>query len=105
MALTISEAINPIKVTGTVATKQAVSTYKGRIRKIVWYAATTNAHKLDVGNGEGTSIWKAQMATTNLTENIEVDFGEHGLMVSGLSISDMDSGEVYIYTADSLGNV
>lgn len=100
MALTIDESINPIKVTGTVATGQAVTTYRGRVQMIVWTGATTDGHLLSVTNKEGTDIWKATMATSNLTENIVADFSGfpgNGLNVNGISIDDMDSGEVLIY--------
>ncbi len=100
MALTIDEAINPIKVTGDTAVLQAVSTYRGRVKMIIWSRATTDAHKLEVGNKEGSTIWKPMMNTNILGNDIGITFPGEGLMVNGLSISDMDSGEVYIYLED-----
>ena len=96
MAITAVATGNPIKVTGTTNAANKVTDSPVRIKKIIWYKATTNAHLLSVTDKAGKQLWKAQMTTTKLGENIEVDF-PGGLESKGIYINDMDSGEVYIY--------
>ena len=100
MALTVDDAINPIKVTGTATGAEVIFANLQKIAKIVWFGATTDAHLLIVEDSNAKVVWKSKMTTLRINENLETEFrfknGE-GLMVNGLSISDMDSGEVYIY--------
>jgi hypothetical protein len=97
MAITVDKTTNVIKITGSVTTTAStVSLNRECIKKIVWYGATTNGHDLILTDTAGNIIYKAQMATTCLTENIQADF-PFGLHVVGISCYNLDSGEVYIY--------
>ena len=93
MALTIAQN-NPIKVTGTVATAQAV--YTGResiyIKRIYWYLATTATHKLSVKDKYGNQIAIMNCEADGTSQVLEID--QH---IDDIYIDDMDSGEVYIY--------
>ena len=96
MATTTVRTTSVIKITGTTAAAEEVTPNDVIIKKIVWYAATTNAHKLSLTDKNGVTIYLAQMATTALTENIEADF-PGGLNAQGISVDDLDSGTVLIY--------
>lgn len=88
---------NPLKITGgAVSTSTKITDNDLEIQKIVWYGATTNGHLLSVTDKNGNQIYKATMATTKLTENIEADF-PLGLYAHGVYCNDLDSGELYVY--------
>jgi hypothetical protein len=97
MAITAAEHGGVIKVTGTTATADDIVDRQVDIQAIVWYGATTDGHKLSITDADGNQIWKAQMNTSNLGENISITFPKGVHSEDGIYCDDMDSGEVYIY--------
>ncbi len=97
MAITADVTGNPFKVTGTTAAAEKVTDSGVMIQGFLWTGATTNGHLVSVTDKAGNQLWKAQMATTNLTEGISQSFPMGLYSSDGIYVNDMDSGELYIY--------
>ena len=97
MAITAVVTGNPFKVTGTTAASNKVTDSAVNIQAILWTGATTDAHKCSVTDKAGNQLWKGQMATTKLTEDIYMSFPLGLYSHDGIYVNDMDSGELYIY--------
>ena len=93
MAITVTQN-NPIKVTGTNSSAEAV--YTGResiyIKRIYWYLATTATHKLSVKDKNGRQIAIMNCETNGTSQVLDIEMN-----VDDIYIDDMDSGEVYFY--------
>lgn len=96
MAITADVTGNPFKVTGTTTAANKVTDSIVMIQGFLWTGATTNGHLVSVTNKAGKQLWKGQMATTALTEPVQITF-PLGLPANGVYVNDMDSGELYIY--------
>lgn len=97
MAITPDVTGNPLKVTGTTVASEKVTDSEVMIQGFLWTGATTNGHLLSVTDKAGNQLWKAQMATTKLTEDISQSFPLGLYSSDGIYVNDMDSGELYIY--------
>lgn len=92
MPLTVTNTINPIKVTGTTASSTAILTKGAFVKFIKWYKPTTVGHLCNITDGDGNTIVKmyCDTANTSMTEPVF-------LWVDHIYCDDMDSGELYIY--------
>lgn len=97
MAITADVTGNPFKVTGTTAAANKVTDSEVMIQGFLWTGATTDGHLLHVTDKAGNTLWKGQMATTKLTEDISMPIPLGLYSRDGIYVADMDSGELYIY--------
>lgn len=97
MAITAVVTGNPFKITGTTTSANKVTDSEVMIQAMLWHKATTNAHLLSVTDKAGNQIWKAQMTTVNLGNDIYITFPLGLSTQDGIYVNDMDSGELYIY--------
>ena len=107
MAITTNDAtVNPIKIAGTTATAVAITTRLVYVQKVIWYGATTAAHKMSITNTAGDQLFKltADAPGTSGEMMYTIDFMIHPHPCQGLKVNDLDSGEVYIYTVPRGGN-
>ena len=88
---------NPLKVTGTTDTSERITDSEVMIQGILWTGATTDGHLCSLTDKAGRQLWKGQMTTTKLTEDIYKEFPRGLYSSDGIYINDMDSGELYIY--------
>lgn len=97
MATTSDITGNPYKVTGTTAAAEKVTDSGVMIQGFLWHGATTDGHLLSVTDKNGRQLWKGKMATTALTEPVQITFPQGLYSANGIYVNDMDSGELYIY--------
>ena len=97
MAITADTTGNPYVITGTTATDDTVTDSFVTIQAILWHAADTNGHLCSVTDKDGKQLWKGQMTTTKLDEDIIMPFPLGLDSSNGIHVDDMDSGELYIY--------
>ena len=97
MAITADVTGNPLKITGTTAASNKVTDNPVTIQAFLWTGATTNGHLVSVTDKAGNQLWKGQMATTKLTEDIAFTLPLGLYSSDGIYVDDMDSGELYIY--------
>ncbi len=83
---------NPIVVTGTASSEETITDMVLHVNTIRWFQPTTNAHLLTLTDKEGNTVAKFY-ASANVSENIEVNG-----RINGIHVTDMDSGELHIYT-------
>lgn len=99
-AITVTTGNDKVwKLTGTTAADQVIlpATSTVKIHSIYWYAPTTATHIFELNDGNDTSLGIKLQCVTAL-EGIIIYPG--GLVVDGLTVVDMDSGEVYITFSD-----
>ena len=92
MSLTVIAETNPIKVTGTTASRQRILAGPALIRFIKWYNPTTVGHLLALQDENGDNIIECYCDTANVSQTEPVF-----LDLDGLLCDDMDSGTLYIY--------
>jgi hypothetical protein len=92
MALTVTNTVNPIKVTGDTAVDTEILGKSAAIKFIKWYNPTTTGHLCHITDGEGVTISKMYCDTAHVTQ-IDPVF----TWVNGVKCDDLDSGELYIY--------
>ena len=92
MSLTVVDSGNVIQVTGTTAAAQAVSTNFLRLVGVLWYAPTSADDLLSITDKNGKQVLKGKCVTAKASNWWDLD----SLSANGITINDMDSGEVYI---------
>jgi len=92
MSLTTDANSNPIKVTGTTATSESISTRNTFIKFVYWYQPTTKGHLLSLKDTVGNIITKGYCEAANESQYLPV-YGSF----KGISCDDLDSGSLYIY--------
>ena len=90
---------NPIKVTGTCAAAEVITANTVMVQKVVWYGATTAAHKVSITDTAGNVLFPfcADAPGTSGLMMYTYEFPTYPHPCVGLKVADMDSGEIYIY--------
>jgi len=92
MALTVSKEGNPIKVTGTTSSAEAIITKKSYVKFIYWLKPSTEGHLLTLKNKDGGEIAALRCETDDESQVFPIVS-----QVPDLYCDDMDSGTLYIY--------
>lgn len=92
MALTFNADVNPVKITGDTAA--AVSIFSGKVfvRHIYWFDPAAAAHLCTITDGDGNPILELRAEADDISQFYTLD-----MHFDGISISDMDSGTLFIY--------
>ena len=91
MSLTITND-NPLKVTGTTSTSQAITTDNVGLKFVYWYNPTTSGHLCNLVDSAGDPILPMRANSANDTQMWPVF-----KYVDGIYCDDMDSGTLYLY--------
>ena len=91
MALTIA-GNSPIKVTGTAATSEDITTDEIFVKFITWYKPTTVGHLLNLNDGDGNNIITLYCDTADESQLWPIYTN-----CRGLACDDMDSGTLFIF--------
>lgn len=92
MALTKVTTGTPIKVTGTTASSVSIIESQINLKFVWWYNPTTAGDLLTVTDSNGK-----EMAQLRCEENGKSEFLPVFVNCTGVYVSDMDSGTLYIY--------
>lgn len=92
MPLTVSNEVNPIKVTGTTASSTVIYTGKAFIKAVRWYNPTTEGHLCNLTNTDGNIILSMRAGSDNETQYVPLYYSS-----DGIKCDDLDSGTLYIY--------
>ena len=93
----IDKTGNPFKITGEATAATRVTDSPVMIQSILWTGADTDGHSVSVTDKAGNQLWKGQMVTSKLNEDIAGNLPLGLYSSDGIYINDMDSGELYIY--------
>ena len=94
MPLTVTNTVNPIKITGTTSADTEIlgDSVLAHVKFIRWYKPTTAGHLCHVTDGNRRTIIKMNAEGANDTQMWPI-YNSY----FGIRCDDMDSGELYIH--------
>jgi len=92
MAISVDEGLTTLKVTGTTDASAKVTDKWINIKSVYWFNPTTAGHLLTIVDKNSGPIMELRAESDNASQ-----FYELGCAYSGIYITDMDSGTLYIY--------
>ena len=100
--MAIDASHNPIMIEGeTISSSTKLTDEFCYVQKVVWYGVTTAAHKARITDKNGKTLFPFTADAPGASGEMmyTYDFPHSPHPCNGLYVDDLDSGNLYIYTA------